>query len=80
MKYCPLMSFAKQYAQEQSCMGEECAMAADEAGGCLIQQALQLYVSQERTKIAEKANAIQYFETIAKNGKRVPISFIEEPE
>ncbi len=80
MKYCPLMSFAKQYAQEQYCMGEGCAMAADGAGECLIQQALQLYVSQERTKIAEKANAIQYFETIAKNGKRVPISFIEESE
>ena len=80
MKYCPLMSFAKQYAQEQYCMGEECAMAADGAGECLIKQALQLYVSQERTKIAEKANAMQYFEAIAKNGKRVPISFIEESE
>lgn len=80
MKYCPLMSFAKQYAQEQHCLGEECAMAADGAGECLIRQALQLYVSQERTKIAEKANAMQYFETIAKNGKRVPISFIEESE
>jgi hypothetical protein len=80
MKYCPLMSFAKQYSQEQHCLGEECAMAADGAGECLIRQALQLYVSQERTKIAEKANAMQYFETIAKNGKRVPISFIEESE
>lgn len=80
MKYCPLMSFAKQYAQEQYCMGEDCAMAADGAGECLIQQALQLYVSQERTKIAEKESAMRHFEMLAKNGQRTPISFIEESE
>lgn len=80
MKYCPLMSFANQYSQEQPCMGEECAMAADDAGGCLIKQALQLYVSQERTKIAEKESAIRHFEMLHKNGMRTPISFIEESE
>ena len=71
MNYCPLMSFQKQYAQETTCLGEECALAADGAGDCLIKQALQLYVSQERTKIAEMLH---------KNGMRTPISFIEESE
>lgn len=51
MKYCPLMSYAKQYSTEVPCMGEECGFA-DEAGGCLVQQALQCYVAKERTKVA----------------------------
>ena len=55
MNYCPLMSYAKQYAQEIPCLGEECALAADGAGECLIKQALSLYVSGERTKRAEEA-------------------------
>ena len=55
MNYCPLMSYAKQYAQEISCLGEECALAADGADECLIKQALSLYVSGERTKRAEEA-------------------------
>ena len=54
MNYCPLMSYAKQYAQEIPCLGEECALAADGAGECLIKQALQLYVSGERTRRAEE--------------------------
>ena len=55
MNYCPLMSYAKQYVQEIPCLGEECALAADGAGECLIKQALQLYVSGERTKRAEES-------------------------
>ena len=54
MNYCPLMSYAKQYAQEIPCQGEECALAADGAGECLIKQALSLYVSGERTRRAEE--------------------------
>ena len=54
MNYCPLMSYAKQYAQEIPCLGEECALAADGAGKCLIKQALSLYVSGERTRRAEE--------------------------
>lgn len=54
MNYCPLMSYAKQYAQEIPCLGEECALAADGAGECLIKQALSLYVSGERTRRAEE--------------------------
>ena len=45
MRYCPLMSYAKQYTSEVPCLEEECALAADGAGDCLIKQALQLYVS-----------------------------------
>ena len=52
--YCPLMSFAKQYSHEVPCLGENCALAADEAGECLIRQALQRYVSAERTRVAEE--------------------------
>ena len=51
MKYCPLMSYAKQYSTEVPCMGEECGFA-DEAGGCLVQQALQCFVAKERTQAA----------------------------
>ena len=54
MNYCPLMSFAKQYSDKVPCLGESCALAADGAGECLIQQALQLYVSRERTRRAEE--------------------------
>jgi hypothetical protein len=44
MKYCPLMSFAKQYSTEVSCMGENCAFA-DADGDCLVGQALVAYVT-----------------------------------
>lgn len=80
MMYCPLMSYGKQYTSEVPCFEEDCALAADGAGQCLIKQALELYVSQERTKIAEKESAIRHFEMLAKNGQRTPISFIEESE
>lgn len=59
MKYCPLISFQKEYAQEITCLGEECALAADAAGECLIKQALQCYVSKERTSAAEKEQEIR---------------------
>lgn len=77
MNYCPLMSYAKQCAQEIPCLGEECALAADGAGECLIKQALSLYVSGERTKRAEEerlqADQLRaYFENIAPSGYRWP--------
>lgn len=74
MKYCPLMSYAKQYSTEVPCMGEECGFA-DEAGGCLIQQALQCYVAKEHTRIAEAEAARNHFEMLHKNGMRTPIDF-----
>ena len=76
MSYCPLMSYNGSNISRR-CFRHECALAANENGECLIKQALGLYISQEKTKITEKENAIQYFETIAKNGKRVPPSFID---
>ncbi len=53
MKYCPIISFQKQYHEETPCMND-CAFA-DEAGDCLVKQALQCYVAGARTAAAEKA-------------------------
>lgn len=86
MNYCPLMSYAKQYAQEIPCLGEECALAADGAGECLIKQALQLYVSGERTKRAEEAEksrretemALSYWEYMKNNNLRKAEGIIED--
>ena len=86
MNYCPLMSYAKQYAQEIPCLGEECALAADGAGECLIKQALSLYVSGERTKRAEEAEksrretemAFSYWEYINNNDLRKGECIIED--
>ena len=50
MMYCPLMSYAKQYSNEQECLGKECAFAADKAGNCLVKQALQCYVDSAKEK------------------------------
>ena len=87
MNYCPLMSYAKQYAQEIPCLGEECALAADGAGECLIKQALSLYVSGERTKLAEEAEksrretemALNYWEYMKNNNLRKAECIIEDP-
>ena len=87
MNYCPLMSYAKQYAQKIPCLGEECALAADGAGECLIKQALSLYVSGERTKRAEEAEksrretemALNYWEYMKNNNLRKAECIIEDP-
>lgn len=85
MNYCPLMSYAKQYAQEIPCLGEECALAADGAGNCLIKQALQLYVSGERTRLAEEEERLRRETELAKmywamkkDGTRTPIQFLQD--
>lgn len=86
MNYCPLMSYAKQCAQEIPCLGEECALAADGAGECLIKQALSLYVSGERTKRAEEAEksrretemALNYWEYMKNNNLRKAEGIIED--
>lgn len=85
MNYCPLMSYAKQYAQEIPCLGEECALAADGAGECLIKQALALYVSKERTRLAEEEERVRKETELAKtywamkkDGTRTPIQFLQE--
>ena len=87
MNYCPLMSYAKQYTQEIPCLGEECALAADGAGECLIKQALSLYVSGERTKRAEEAEksrretemVLNYWEYMKNNNLRKAECIIEDP-
>lgn len=77
MNHCPLMSFAKQYSQEVPCLGENCALAADRTGQCLIKQALQLYVSRERIRLSEEEERIRRetelakaYWVIGKNGTR----------
>lgn len=77
MKYCPLMSFQKQYHEKEKCLGEDCAFAADAAGNCLVKQALQCYISKERTAAAEQEAAEQYW-LMKKDGTRSPIVFNEE--
>jgi hypothetical protein len=73
------MSFQKQYAQEIVCLGEDCALAADEAGECLIKQALQIYVGKERTRIANEAAVMDTYVRMFKDGRREPITFTNEP-
>lgn len=91
MKYCPLMSFTNNYVKEVYCMGEDCAMAADDAGECLVRQALQCYVSSERTRVAEETERLRreterlrretelanMYQVIQKNGTRTPIQFLQ---
>lgn len=67
MKYCPLMSFAKQYSTEVSCMGVGCAFA-DTDGDCLVGQALAAYVATatSNSRIAsmavDKVKGVSYLE------------------
>jgi hypothetical protein len=53
-----------------ACKGVECGFA-DEAGGCLIQQALQYFVTKEYTAAAQENT---YYK-INKNGTFDPIVF-----
>ena len=85
MRYCPLMSYGKQYCTEVSCFEEECAFAADGAGECLVKQALQLYVAKERTRIADKEEKIRKetelmktYWALKKDGTRSPIVFLND--
>lgn len=56
MDYCPLMSYQKQYVSEAECLGENCALAADGNGECLIKQALQIFVDRNKPKIIRDYN------------------------
>ena len=57
MKYCPLMSFAKQYSTEVPCMGEGCAFA-DADGDCLIAQALVAHIATATSNSRSASMAI----------------------
>jgi hypothetical protein len=50
------MSYQKQYVSEAECLGEECALAADGNGECLIKQALQIYVNERTPRIIKDIN------------------------
>ena len=87
MKYCPLMSYGKQYTSEVPCFEEECGLAADGAGNCLIKQFLELYVAKERTRLADEEERIrketemmQTYFAMHKNGMRTPIQFTNTTE
>ena len=84
MSYCPLSCSSHGYMP--SCKGPECELT-DEAGDCLIKQALSLYVSGERTKRAEEAEksrretemALNYWEYMKNNNLRKAECIIEDP-
>ena len=67
MKYCPLMSFAKQYSTEVPCMGEGCAFA-DADGDCLVAQALVAHIatatsnSRNASMAVDKVKGASYLE------------------
>jgi hypothetical protein len=65
IKYCPIISFQKQYKEENMCM-EGCAFA-DETGECLIRQALIHYIGGDRRK--------EEYELLHKDGGRTSIDF-----
>ena len=83
MSYCPILSYQRDATATKYCMGIDCELA-DEAGECLIKQALQCYVSAERTRVAEENERIRketemmktYF-AIKKDGTRSPIVFLQ---
>jgi hypothetical protein len=74
--FCPIMSFQSMHSGGVYCLGKNCGFA-DAAGECLIKQALQCYVSRERTAAAERESADQCW-LIKKDGTRTPIVFNEE--
>ena len=69
---CPLT--ASHHGGRQYCLGAEC-MLADEAGDCLVKQALQCYVSKERTRIAQETESVNACARIFKDGSWKPIHF-----
>lgn len=85
MKYCPLRNY--HLSDPQECLGEQCALAADEAGDCLVRQTLQYYVSAERTRIAEEMERIrretelaETYWVLKKDGTRSSIKFLGKDE
>ena len=78
---CPLIS--SQYGVH-NCVAPDCRLT-DEAGHCLVQQALQCYVSAARTKAAEEEDRIRRETELAKtywamkkDGTRTPIQFLQD--
>lgn len=79
---CPLKSW--EHAQFVECQGKSCTFA-DEAGDCLVRQALQCYVSAERIRVAEETERIrretqlaQIYWALKKDKTRSPIQFLKD--
>lgn len=72
MNYCPLMSFQREGQTKINCLGKDCGFA-DAAGECLIKQALQCYVSKERTAAAEKEQEIRAISHNLDHISRTPV-------
>ena len=86
MKCCPILSFQADRFCEVGCREERCAFA-DEAGDCLVRQALQGYVSAERTRVAEENDRLRRetelaktYWTLKKDGTRSPIKLLSKDE
>ena len=81
---CPLKNW--EHAQFVECQGRSCAFA-DEVGDCLVRQALQCYVSAERTRVAEENDRLRRESELAKtywalkkDGIRSPIKLLSKDE
>lgn len=81
---CPLKSW--EHSQFIECQGRSCAFA-DEAGDCLVRQALQCYVSAERTRVAEENDRLcretelaKTYWALKKDGTRSPIKLLSKDE
>jgi hypothetical protein len=61
MNYCPLMSYNGSTISRR-CFREDCALAANENGECLIKQALNFYVKEreEASKSGWKKAKLMY--------------------
>ena len=84
MIYCPIMSYQRDNTSTKPCMENSCAFA-DEAGECLIKQALQCYVNAEHARVAEEAERIRKETQLAKtywamkkDGTQTPIQFLQD--
>ena len=86
MSYCPILSYQRDTTATKYCMGIDCELA-DEVGECLIKQALQCYVSAERTRVAKENERIRKetelmktYWALKKDGTKSPIVFLKEGE
>ena len=86
MSYCPILSYQRDATATKYCMGIDCELA-DEAGECLIKQALQCYVSAERTRVAEEnerirkeTESMKTYWALKKDGTRSPIKLLSKDE
>ena len=86
MSYCPILSYQRDATATKYCMGIDCELA-DEAGECLIKQALQCYVAKERTRIAEEEEKLRKetelmktYWALKKDGTRSSIKLLSKDE